>query len=253
MWDTVTVVANGTNAIMQQGQIYALNFPYNAIGGVHNPATTWDYWTGKYLLIESTDGPHTINGSQTVATTMSGQKVAENTAILQGNASFAEIPVTAPDKTSLWALEKIAAGEEGNNTDRDIHDFVNRSDDATLAPTEGFLLANFTAPQGMRARTINYKTGEVIYEEFEEDDLNDQDNQDVTTDIPTIAGDKSLIVIPTESGLTILPRQPQQVTIYDVEGKLLFNQYVMEEQSVILPSSIYIVRGEKERIKVIKY
>lgn len=249
-WDTVTVAHDGTNPIMSKGQVYALQFPYNSINGVHDPSTTWDYWTGKYLLIESTVGPHTINGSN--ADIMPTTDLNENSAVLIGNASFAEVTKTPPAETQLFAIEKIKVGEDGNGTGRDIHE-LDAKDNATLYPAEGALLAKIQAPNGMRARTINYQTGEVIYEEFEEEDLNDQDNQDVTTDIPTIAGDKSLIVIPTESGLTILPRQPQQVTIYDVEGKLLFNQYVMEEQSVILPSSIYIVRGEKERIKVIKY
>ena len=244
-WDTVTVAHDGTNPIMSKGQVYALHFPYNSINGVHDPSTTWDYWTGKYLLIESTTGPHIINGSNT---NIMPASLNDNSAVLIGNASFAEVTKTPPAGTQLFAIEKI----KGNDTGRDIHE-LDAKDNATLYPAEGALLAKIQAPKGMRARTINYQTGEVIYEEFEEEDLNDQDNQDVTTDIPTIAGDKSLIVIPTESGLTILPRQPQQVTIYDVEGKLLFNQYVMEEQSVILPSSIYIVRGEKERIKVIKY
>lgn len=249
-WDTVTVSHNGTDPIMSKGQIYALQFPYNSINGVHDPSTTWDYWTGKYLLIESTVGPHTINGSD--ADIMPTTNLIDNSAVLIGNASFAEVEATPTDGTQLFAIEKIKVDEDGNDTGRDIHE-LDAKDNATLYPAEGALLAKIQAPKGMRARTINYQTGEVIYEEFEEEDLNDQDNQDVTTDIPTIAGDKSLIVIPTESGLTILPRQPQQVTIYDVEGKLLFNQYVMEEQSVLLPSSIYIVRGEKERIKVIKY
>lgn len=256
-WDTVTVAHDGANPIMSKGQVYALQFPYNSINGVHDPSTTWDYWTGKYLLIESTIGsplrPHTINGSD--ADIMPTTNLIDNSAVLIGNASFAEVTKTPPAGTQLFAIEKIKVGEDGNDTGRDIHE-LDAKDNATLYPAEGALLAKIQAPKGMRARTINYQTGEVIYEEFEEEDMNDQDNQDnqdVTTDIPTIAGDKSLIVIPTESGLTILPRQPQQVTIYDVEGKLLFNQYVMEEQSVILPSSIYIVRGEKERIKVIKY
>ena len=241
-WDTVTVAHDGTNPIMSKGQVYALQFPYNGINGVHDPSTTWDYWTGKYLLIESTTGPHIINGSNT---NIMPASLNDNSAVLIGNASFAEVTKTPPADTQLFAIEKI----KGNDTGRDIHE-LDAKDNATLYPLEGALLAKIQAPSGMRARTINYQTGEVIYEESEEED---QNNQGVTTAIPTIVGDKSLIVIPTESGLTILPRQPQQVTIYNVEGKLLFNQYVMEEQSVILPSSTYIVCGEKESIKVIKY
>ena len=253
-WDTVTTPIDGGNPIMNKGQVYAIQFPYNSINGVHDPSAEWDYWTGKYLLIESTQGqgPHIISGRTAQTNKVTNATISSGAASLFGNASFAEVVVTPPANTTLWALEKLGVGEEGNDTERDIHQ-LQEVDMGTIAPAEGFLLAQIPTRNKMRARTINYQTGEVIYEEFEEEDLNDQDNQDVTTDIPTIAGDKSLIVIPTESGLTILPRQPQQVTIYDVEGKLLFNQYVMEEQSVILPSSIYIVRGEKERIKVIKY
>lgn len=240
-WDTVTVSHDGTDPIMSKGQIYALQFPYNSINGVHDPSKTWDYWTGKYLLIESTTGPHIINGSNT---NIMPASLNDDSAVLIGNASFAEVTKTPPTGTQLFAMEKI----KGNGTSRDVHE-LDAKDNATLYPAEGALLAQIQA-KGMRARTINYQTGEVIYEESEEED---QNNQGVTTAIPTIVGDKSLIVIPTESGLTILPRQPQQVTIYNLEGKLLFNQYVIEEQSVVLPSSVYIVRGENEKIKVIKY
>ena len=170
--------------------------------------------------------------------------VSQLLCVFIGNASFAEVEATPTDGAQLFAIEKI----KGNATSRDVHE-LDAKDNATLYPAEGALLAQIQT-KGMRARTINYQTGEVIYEESEEED---QNNQGVTTAIPTIVGDKSLIVIPTESGLTILPRQPQQVTIYNLEGKLLFNQYVIEEQSVVLPSSIYIVRGETEKIKVIKY
>ena len=244
-WDTVTVSHDETVRtvpLMSKGQVYALHFPYNSINGVHDPSKTWDYWTGKYLLIESTTGPHIINGSNT---NIMPASLNDDSAVLIGNASFAEVTKTPPTGTQLFAMEKI----KGNGTSRDVHE-LDAKDNATLYPAEGALLAQIQAPKGMRARTINYQTGEVIYEESEEED---QNNQGVTTAIPTIVGDKSLIVIPTESGLTILPRQPQQVTIYNLEGKLLFNQYVIEEQSVVLPSSVYIVRGETEKIKVIKY
>ena len=247
MWDTVRVVADGTNAIMEKGKVYALNFPYNAIGGVHDPATTWDYWTGKYLLIESTEGPHTINGSQTVATTLSEQTVEDNTAILLGNASFASVKATLSGSTTLWALDKIARGEEGNETGRDIHEFVNKGNTA-LAPAEGFLLANFTPPTGMRARTINYKTGEVTYESIPEN----EDDSGISTDVPTIMGDITLVVIPTEEGLTIQPLKAQHVMLLDVAGHVLLNQYLSEEICVNLLTGVYIVRGEYEQVKVLK-
>ena len=156
--------------------------------------------------------------------------------------------VTPPANTTLWALEKLGVGEEGNDTERDIHQ-LQEVDMGTITPAEGFLLAQIPTRNKMRARSINYKSGEVIYEETE--DVGN-DNPGVATDLPTIMGDVALIVMPTETGLVMVPKYPQQVMIYDVEGKLIFNQYVVEEQSVALPSSMYIVRGEQDKIKVVK-
>ena len=103
--------------------------------------------------------------------------------------------------------------------------------------------------QQRKAKSINMQTGEVVYEQSTT--ILD-DNPGVATDLPTIMGDVALIVMPTETGLVMVPKYPQQVMIYDVEGKLIFNQYVVEEQSVALPSSMYIVRGEQDKIKVVK-
>lgn len=247
-WDTVTTPIDGGNPIMNQGQVYAIQFPYNSINGVHDPSAEWDYWTGKYLLIESTQGPHIISGRTAQTNKVTNATISSGAASLFGNASFAEVVVTPPANTTLWALEKLGVGEEGNDTERDIHQ-LQEVDMGTITPAEGFLLAQIPTRNKMRARSINYKSGEVIYEETE--DVGN-DNPGVATDLPTIMGDVALIVMPTETGLVIVPKYPQQVMIYDVEGKLIFNQYVVEEQSVALPSSMYIVRGEQDKIKVVK-
>ena len=233
---------------MNQGQVYAIQFPYNSINGVHDPSAEWDYWTGKYLLIESTQGPHIISGRTAQTNKVTNATISSGAASLFGNASFAEIVVTPPANTTLWALEKLGVGEEGNDTERDIHQ-LQEVDMGTITPAEGFLLAQIPTRNKMRARSINYKSGEVIYEETE--DVGN-DNPGVATDLPTIMGDVALIVMPTETGLVMVPKYPQQVMIYDVEGKLIFNQYVVEEQAIALPSSMYIVRGEQDKIKVVK-
>ena len=250
-WDTVTVAHDGTDPIMNKGQIYALHFPYNSINGVHDPSTTWDYWTGKYLLIESTVGsplrPHTINGSD--ADIMPTTNLMDNSAVLIGNASFAEVTKTPPANTQLFAIEKIKVGEGGNNTGRDIHE-LDAKDNATLYPAEGALLAKIQAPSGMRARTINYQTGEVTYETIEgEDDNNDPG---IGTGIPTIMGDVSLLVVPTEEGLTIIPRTAQRVMLFAADGKMLFNEHLSAEEHINVPTGVYIVRGEYEQVKAIK-
>ena len=245
-WGTVTVAHDGA-PIMSKGQVYALQFPYNSINGVHDPSTTWDYWTGKYLLIESTVGPHTINGSN--ADIMPTTDLIGNSAVLIGNASFAEVEATPADGTQLFAIEKIKVGEGGNNTGRDIHE-LDAKDNATLYPAEGALLAKIQAPSSMRARTINYQTGEVTYETIEgEDDNNDPG---IGTGIPTIMGDVSLLVVPTEEGITIIPRTAQRVMLFAADGKMLFNEHLSAEEHINVPTGVYIVRGEYEQVKAIK-
>lgn len=246
-WDTVTTVADGTNAIMSQGQVYAIQFPFNSINGTHDPSTTWDYWTGKYLLIESTAGPHTINGSNFVTDSLANAEVQSGAATLFGNATFAEIQATLPEKdgvtTTMWALEKESATEEG---ERDTHEMVQQTT-ATMAPTTGVLLANFKAPKGLIAKSINFTTGEITYEK-----LDDPNTGDIETGIPTILGDATLIVEPTAEGLTITPLQEQHVMLFDAEGKMIFSKYMSEEENVSLPTGVYVVRGEYEQVKAIK-
>lgn len=242
---------NASKPIMKKGEMYAMHFPYNSLVGVHNPATTWDYWTGKYLLIESTAGVKQIYGKTYITDAVSNINLDESKAVLKGNPSFAEVQASVGANTTMWAIEKISAGEEGNNTQRDIHDLVRKTENITLTPSEGILYANLPAVQNMRAKTINYKTGEVTYEALPEEE-NKNDNPGVSTGVPTIMGDVSLIVVPTEEGLTIIPRKAQQVTLIATDGKVLFNKYLSAEEHVNVPTGVYVVRGEYEQIKAIK-
>lgn len=247
-WDIVTVSHDGANPIMKKGDIYALQFPYGSLNNTHDPSTTWDYWTGKYMLLESTIGTHTIQGKTNVKNAIP-TSISNNSAILIGNASFAEVEFKKTEGTQLFAIEKIKAGEIGNNTNRDIHELVAQNN-TILYPLEGALLAKIQAPSGMRARTINYQTGEVTYEAIDEEE--DTNNPGVGTGIPTIMGDVSLLVVPTEEGLILIPRQAQQVMIFTADGKMLFNKYLSAEEHVNVPTGVYVVRGEKEQVKAIK-
>lgn len=251
-WEYVDVSSNGENIIMEKKQVYAIYFPHNVIGGKHDPSTNWDYWTGKYLLIESIDkvvsnpanpdkNDHLIFGSNYADTVLQGE-VSTGVASMRGNATFAELSNLENNPTAtLWTLEKDTSG------DRDKHDFV-RNMDGSLRPTEGCMLANVPAPTGMRARTINYKTGDVTYESIPEN----EDTSGISTDVPTIMGDITLVVIPTEEGLTIQPLKAQHVMLLDAAGHVLLNQYISEEICVNLLTGVYIVRGKYEQVKVVK-
>ena len=259
-WKEVTTQSGNNAAIMKAGKVYALNFPYNVIGG-HNPETTWDYWTGKYIIIESTvkANGHTIPGTsydwQGIKT------IDESTAWMCGNPTFASSQVTDANNSQIWQVDPIYGYtqiiEDPTTGELDTTICVNsyqmvRQAEATLDiyPTRGFVLADPIEPSGMRARTINYQTGEVTYETIEGED--DNDDPGVSTSIPTIMGDVSILVIPTDEGLSIIPREPQQVMLYNAEGKLLFSQLLSAEEHINVPTGAYIVRGEHNQVKAIK-
>ena len=233
------------NTIMHKGGFYSLQFPSNYSNG-------WDYWTGKYILLEGY-GPQTIDGSSVINNVLPTiVNTPDNAVQLYGNASFANSQSFQHENLYHTALN-----------DKGVLDFVRKTDEkAFFAPMDGFAIGDLDGAietitteagqimqQQKKAKSINMQTGEVVYEQSTT--ILD-DNPGVATDLPTIMGDVALIVMPTETGLVMVPKYPQQVMIYDVEGKLIFNQYVVEEQSVALPSSMYIVRGEQDKIKVVK-
>ena len=238
--------------IMEAGETYAIEFPYN-VGG-HDPNAMWDYWTGKYILIESTEGPHTILGSDFAM--VNGATASDGSAFLWGNSTFASCTIPDTYKSNAWVMEKCSI----SSGDIDLGDgqiatvtkyeskFVSATEQAQLEllPTENFLLANFKAPAQTRARSINYRTGEVTYEKI------DDNNPGLGSGIPTIMGDLTLMVVPTPEGLTITPLKEQHVMLFDAEGKMIFSKYMSEEENVSLPTGVYVVRGEYEQVKAIK-
>lgn len=278
---TPSATPNSTQAIMTKGNVYAMQFPYNIIGGTHDPATTWDYWTGKYLLIESTsktgegDDVHTISGTDYAIEPESPDtpwlfdkgECASGKAMLCGNATFAELnEFTAPTGTSLWTLTKdpnqeieVKIKDENGNVistakvTRDVHKFtpMDTDDDEILAPGQGIVVANFTAPKSMRAISINYRTGEVEYVKIDGENPDD-DNPGLGSGVPTIMNGMTLIVEPTSEGLTITPIKEQHVMLYDANGKMIFSKHLSAEENVTLPTGVYVVRGEYEQVKAIK-
>lgn len=239
--------------IMEVGETYAIEFPYN-VGG-HDPNAMWDYWTGKYILIESTEGPHTILGSNFAM--VGGATASDGSAFLWGNSTFASCTIPDDYKSNAWVMEKcsISSGDidlgDGKTATVTKYEskFVSAKEQAQLEllPTENFLFANFQAPAQMRARSINYKSGEVEYEK-----IDDNNTGDIETGLPTIMGDLTLIVEPTSEGLTITPIKEQHVMLFDANGKMIFSKHLSAEENVTLPTGVYVVRGEYEQVKAIK-
>ena len=213
-WDTVTTPLGGSEPIMRQGQTYAMHFPFNSLNGKHDPDQTWDYWTGKYILVESTTGPHTISGKANAVNQIENLTLNPETAVLQGNASFAEI--TPSTSYAIWALEQK---------------------ETTLSPAQGALISNFTEPVGLRAIGVHYETGRVIYDSIPQE----EPEQEIPTSIPTLMDGLSLVVETIDGGLRITPAQAQQVLLYNAAGQLILNQYLTSTKEVLLPAGVYII------------
>lgn len=242
------------NVIMKKGEVYVYSFPHTVYNdGRHNPETMWDYWTGKYILLEGyptedidSDGNgiadckgQMLSGSEkdwnnnTLASTMLANYTTANSATLRGNYTFSVIEVM---KDNAFFLNRTL------NMDGQAENvYIKSTGQETLYPTDGFMLANVpalaAAPQ-RRAVGINFMTGAVTYE----------DDQTATS-TPTIVGDHKMLVYTMDGGLGIIPVAPQQVTVYNAAGQLVTSQYVADEVQVNLPSGIYFVCGENDRVK----
>lgn len=228
-----TVIQTGEKKdtmLMQQGHTYALYFPYfightvDATGNVtsNNQRDKWDYWTGKYLVFEG-KGPQIVRGEDAL-----GEIKEPNAgfARLVGNYTFANY---SPEGTTY----KLNASTE----------MFEATSTTNFRPTEGLLLVNVAAPAGLRVQSVS-RLGKVIY------------GPAITTDngdshLPTIAGNATLMVQQADGGMEVIPLQPQRVDVVAANGQLVYSGILSEQTYLPLPAGIYMVRGEKEVLKVL--
>lgn len=140
------------NVLLKKGETYTIMFPYCT--GCYDDEElehNWDYWSGKLLIFESTEGPHLINGGNSIGTittkTMNeNNKVVYNTeynkhqfknntndpASVSGNSTLAEMKT---DQSNLYILNN---GKfipiNSNNYDDDGNKIL-----TSIQPTEIFL------------------------------------------------------------------------------------------------------------------
>ncbi len=230
--------------IMRKGGIYSMCFPYSIYNnGSHDPETTWDYWTGKYIIMEGypTEEVDVIGSAQVLSGTTSDWNgdaltttlLADHTATgasLRGNHTFGNVRV---QKDNAFYL---------NGTNK----YTNSFDQRLMEPGEGFLLANAgTVPLSMpnRKASIDLMSGVVTYEPGD-------GVENTVTGTPTISGEREMLVYTLAGGLGVVPVVSQQVSIYNAAGQLVVSQYLTGEMQFALPAGIYLVRGEKDQVKV---
>lgn len=236
--DWELVIPQADSILLHAGEIYAMQFPY--CPGCDDPENRdyWDYWTGKFIIMEGT-GPQTIKGSNAQAEQFTAYNV-DNSASLRGNATFAKMQVPNYSGATGY-LNNVFFHTSGTSK------FTPSTDAVTgkIEPTNVFLLANPNTRLQTPLRSIKsiaVETGVITYE--------DGDNT-TTGSVPTIAGGRTLIVNSVDGGLTVIPVVAQQVGIYGSAGQLIASDYMTDETTLSLPAGIYMVRGEKETAKVI--
>ena len=219
--------------IMEQGGIYALQFPfcprceYDPETGTIGDRDYWDYWTGKFIIFEGY-GPQTIAGKAVHDIIGSYNYDVENSGQLLGNPVFAEYEVEHANAYFCDSYDDLQHEKGGD----------------IMKAGDVFILANLpSAPQGLQ-RKVDFETGSITWEE-------DNSNDGTTTSTPTISGNRQMMVYTIEGGVGIIPVIAQQVSIYNAAGQLITSQYLTEEVQIPLPAGIYLISGEKEQAKVI--
>lgn len=239
-WRILAPTDTTDGILLHKGETYSMQFPYCTGCGDLASRDEWDYWSGKFLIFESTKQPQTINGRDFLNDTIAGNIFATQpdpaTAIVMGNSTFAQLQT---EKESVFVYDDgyPALNSEG---------FTPNDTKTTIMPTTAFLYGDVpTNAQGMPARRVK-RTGEIIYDKQN----TPTDNQQGGT--PTIGGGNSLFITETANGINIAVAEPQHVRVLSSTGVLLYNGMVQNAVDITLPTAgVYVVAGENEVQKIL--
>jgi len=230
-WKPVAKQNSPTDPILEAGKVYAMQFPWCPMCNdlyVDDPAkkrTYYDYWSNKLILFHG-NGPQTIAGTNLHNRIVpDAMPTIDATATLAGNSTLADMTLTA--KTAYV-----------HNTANDIFELNNAQ--YVVKPTEGFLLYK-SGTNNMPARIS--RSGQIEYDE----------NTETSVDgVPTVGDRTSLMLFGAYDGFEVLALHEQLVTVYNLQGNIIFQQYMTagEQVYVATGAGIYVVRGESEAIKV---
>lgn len=227
--DWTPVKRNTGDTIMYKGKTYAMQFPFCPMCNDLESRTYYDYWSNKMILFHG-NGPQWVSGKDK-HNGIKETSVSSGSATLVGNSTFADMTNVAGYVHKYTTLE----GEKNPG------DWFVLETGATVKPTQGYLLYN-GGSNGMPTRIS--RSGEMIY-----------DNNSTTTGIdgiPTIADRTALMILGSIDGFNILSLREQMVTVYNLQGHVIFHQYMSEGQQIHIATApgVYVVKGESETIKV---
>ena len=238
--------------LMKKGKTYSMQFPYSTGNWQLNnegkyERNFWDYWTGKFLIFESTDGSKNKDAN--------GNVVGH---ILSKSEEF-PVPTTLGTVYGNYTLDNVTlSGVETMEyvwkylSDNNLEGFVPLSgeENVSLEPTESFLYVN--VPQsfsGQMPRRV-LRSGKIIYD-TNGDNSGNQNGTSGGGHMPTVGGGNDLFITAIEGGINIAVAEPQMVKVMSSTGAILFAGYVTTATDVQLPThGIYIVSGENEVQKI---
>lgn len=222
-WKPVT--RNTGDTLMYKGKTYAIQFPWCPMCNDLGSRTQYDYWSKKFIRFYG-EGPQTIYGKKHQEESILSTVVSENNATLVGNYTFADM--TLPEGAGYI-----------HNTTTDIFD-LNEDDGYIVKPTEGYLLFG-GSQKGMPIRIS--RAGQMIY---------DTDNEASLNNIPTIGDRTSIMIFGAGDGFEILSLCDQLVAVYNLQGNIIFQQYMTAGEQVYVGTGagVFVVRGENETIKI---
>ena len=269
-WKAVGNVAEG-KTLMEQGETYSILLPYctgcdvmtdgegkvildgNGLP-VFTERTYWDYWTGKFLIFESTlksaSDPHVIKGSKYHKELFElAIGATPDRAMLTGNSTFALMDTKnfSEQDPYIWTYSDEVGREDFiNATEENVE--TGTIEYQTIEPTVSFLITEAQSPQGMPARGIT-RDGRIIYGG---DNSNGNQNGTSGGHIPTVGGGNDLFVTSIAGGINVAVAVPQNVRVLSSTGAVIYSGYIQTAVDIKLPTNgIYIVSGENEVQKIL--
>ena len=232
--------------LMHQGKTYGMMFPfctgcvkYDGEGNLKE-RDFYDYWTGKFLIFESIDGPHKIHGLGQVWNSFDNLDISgtpsENVATILGNSSFGLMEDVTSNNSKI--ILEFTPGL-ANST------FYVNENGFNVQPTVSYMFADIIPPtQGQVLKAISMN-GKATYSS------NNPSGSTTGGNVPTVGGGNDLFITAINGGINIAVAAPQQVRVITSTGAAIFSGYVTTAVDVSLPTNgVYMVAGETEVHKV---
>ena len=281
-WDFVIPKEN--EPLMKQDETYLMLFPYCVDCFDNGKRDYWDYWTGKFLIFESTTGPHTLHGSSFVGakasytlSTLDSDESQENSQEI-GGAKIEDVTWSYSDESGLIKTLSTMSGDEGGSyatvSGNSTFSMMETKDFNVLAyyeevqnegfiygveepkegeevegveiqPTQSFLYTNL--PKIMPSLISVLRDGTIVSR-----GTTSGDGNTTGTHMPTVGGGNDLFITAINGGINVAVAYPQHVRVLSATGATIYSGMVQTAVDVNLPTDgIYIVSGEREVQKIL--